>query len=163
MFITADSVHVMLKIPFNATSTPENLFAAEYIPFVATPKNKVTIILSETLTIHHDSAFGISGIEYFNIFFSTYLSKYLIFMYWYIFFLNTIYKVHITFPINVAVNIPYAPILKNTIKITFNITVKNPDKKLPIAYVTLSCNPLLVCNKTDENTFATKLTDKKYL
>ena len=81
MFSEADSVHVKLKTLYNVVNTPENLFAAEYIPFCAIPITADIIVLSDALTIHHEIIFGINGTEYFIISFKIFLSNCFGFMY----------------------------------------------------------------------------------
>ena len=64
IFKAADSVQVKLNTLYNVDTTPENLLAAEYMPFCAIPNIVDIIILSDALTIHQESILGTSGTEY---------------------------------------------------------------------------------------------------
>ena len=60
--ITTDSVNVIFSIEYIVIYNPENLFAAEYIPFADTPKKQLMIVLLEELIIHQLIELGINGI-----------------------------------------------------------------------------------------------------
>ena len=53
--IDADSAQVILKKLKKVIQIDENLFDAEYIPFAAIFMKYDIIVLSDTLTIHHDN------------------------------------------------------------------------------------------------------------
>ena len=106
IFKAADSVQVKLNTLYNVDTTPENLLAAEYMPFCAIPNIVDIIILSDALTIHQESILGTSGTEYFNICFRIWWSFFLNDMYSPNFFEKNIYEAQVMFPIRVADSIP---------------------------------------------------------